>query len=439
MAVFRSAGTMRPSRGIIKAAARRPIDPSVLISIRWLALVGQLSALLLVSFHLKFEMPVAEAFGVIGVSAAVNLWQSLAVRKGQHYSGQILLLALGFDVIQLAALLYLTGGLINPFAIFFLAPVIVSAALLDVRSTAILLLLVVISSSFLTMYHMPLPWWPDARFDVPDLYQFGIWSAILLSALFIALYVFWLASDARRTDDALREAEQKLAQDRQSSAVGALATAAAHKLGSPLNTITLVSHELLLDVEADDPHYEDIQLLAQEVERCRVILAGLDADSSGNADILLPASHVLRDMIARKQNEIDKKLVISIADDLAGEEPLLAAIPELRYALDTLIDNAADFAKQQIMLRIGWDKVALKIRLSDDGPGLRQQTLNRIGEPGNSTRKGQAGHKGLGIFLASDLVRQLGGETEFSNADAENASSTGAQVDIILPRRTLPK
>ena len=425
----------------VRGTARRPIDPTVLISIRWLALAGQLAALLLVAFSLEFDLPVIQAIGVIGVSAAVNIWQSLAVRHGQHYSGQILLLALCFDVIQLAALLYLTGGLVNPFAIFFLAPVIVSAALLDVRSTAILLMLVVSLSTLLSLYHLPLPWWPDARFDVPNLYIFGIWAAISLSAVFIALYVFWLASDARRTDDALSDAEEKLAQDRQSSAVGALATAAAHKLGSPLNTITLISHELLADAEEDDPHFEDIQLLSQEVERCRVILSELD--TKGPADILLPASHVLRNMLARKQDEVNKDLIFQIDDDLSGFEPELTAMPELRYALDTLIDNAADFSRTQIVLTVGWNDEALWLRLIDDGLGFRQQTLNRIGEPGNSTRKGQAGHKGLGIFLATNLIRQMGGSVSFSNAKSgPHAQSntgllSGAQVDITLPRFNL--
>lgn len=435
MDITGSAPKRRIGTGGVRGAARRPIDPTVLISIRWLALAGQLAALLFVSFSLKFDLPVIQAMGVIGVSVAVNIWQGFAAGYNQQHSRQILLLALGFDVVQLAALLYLTGGLINPFAIFFLAPVIVSAALLDVRSTAILLMLVVSLSTLLTVYYLPLPWWPDSYFTVPDLYIFGIWTAISLSAVFIAVYVFWLAADARRTDDALSEAEQTLAQDRQANAVGALATAAAHKLGSPLNTITLISHELLADAEDDDPHFEDIQLLAQEVERCRVILAGLD--TGGSPDILLPASHVLRNMLARKATEINKQLNFTIDDTASDQEPEMAVSAELRYALDTLIDNAADFAKSTIDLMIGWDEQRLWIRLSDDGPGFRQQTLNRIGEPGNSTRKGQAGHKGLGIFLASNLIRQMGGSVQFLNLAVSTDGRTGACVDMHLPRQNL--
>ena len=207
----------------------------------------------------------------------------------QHNSRQILLLALGFDVVQLATLLYLTGGLINPFAIFLSGASHCFSGFVRCTIYSNITNACRVLSTFLTIYYLPLPWWPDSYFTVPDLYIFGIWTAISLSAVFIAVYVFWLAADARRTDDALSEAEQTLAQDRQSNAVGALATAAAHKLGSPLNTITLISHELLADAEADDPHFEDIQLLAQEVDRCRDSI-GLDTD--GSPDILLPASHV---------------------------------------------------------------------------------------------------------------------------------------------------
>ena len=414
--------------GLTNTAARRPIDPAVLIIIRWLALAGQLFALLIVSVSLQFDLPFAEAIGVIGVSAAVNLWQMRVTGFSRYHQTRLpVLLALGFDVVQLAALLYLTGGLVNPFAIFFLAPVVVSAALLDIRSTAILLMLVVALSSLLTVYHLPLPW-GGSRFDVPDLYQFGLWAALLLSSLFIALYVLWLATDARRADQALAEAQMKLDQDRQSSAVGALATAAAHKLGSPLNTITLISHELKADAQPEDPHFEDIQLLAQEVDRCRLILAGLDTDARRSETILLPVGHVIQTMISRKSEDIDKQLHFEINSPADSDGPLLAEMPELAYALDTLIDNAADFARNQIWLTVNWDEDALYLQLRDDGPGLRAQTLNRIGEPGNSTRKGQAGHKGLGIFLASDLIRQLGGHAQFGNH-----LEGGAQIDIRLP------
>ena len=216
---------------------RNPIDPSVVLTIRWLAITGQLMALTFTYFVLGFDLPLMPALFIVGLSVLMNLWQN---RQAKDDTGLVEqnLLALIFDILQLAALLFLTGGLLNPFSVLLLAPVVVSATMLRRRATLVLILTVAASVSVLALYNHPLPWNQD-MVDLPGLYVAGLWMSLVLSTIFIGGYVWWVASAARSLSEALSEAQLAVAEEQQAVALGSLATAAAHKLGSPLNTITV--------------------------------------------------------------------------------------------------------------------------------------------------------------------------------------------------------
>lgn len=418
-----------------------PIDPNAIISIRWLGLAGQLAAAGLVYLILDFDLPLLEVLAVIAIGALMNLWQ-IYFRRPDSDMPLYLMLALGFDVVQLAALLYLTGGLVNPFAVLFLAPVVVSAAVLDLRATLILLGLVIIAASLLVFFHLPLPW-SGPGLVLPGLFVLGIWTALLVASVFMGFYVFWLASAARANSAALGATRLILAEEQRITSLGALATAAAHKLGSPLNTLALIAHELNRDLDRNDPHFEDIQLLGSELERCRVILSELDAEASranSPAEVAMPLSHMVRNMLARRQPDLSQETRIDLRAARAPDglpdnklpEPACIELPELRYALDTLLDNAGDFARQLIVLELDWTEHEIILLVRDDGPGFRPAMLAAAGQPGQSTRKGQNAHRGLGLFLVRTFMRQLGGQARFYNSQ-----QGGAVVELRLPRQRL--
>ena len=409
---------------------RGPIDPQAIFVIRWVAVAGQLAALLFTHSILGFELPLLPAMAVIGCSAIVNFWHIHAARRRRLYQ-QANFLELGFDVIQIATLLFLTGGLLNPFSILILAPVVVSAAVLRRKSTLLLVGLVAVSVSILAMFYYPLNWGQPVEF--PPLYLVGLWLALILSSCFIGGYTWWVASSARRISSALADAKLALVEEQQSRAIGALATSAAHKLGSPLNTITVIAHELSHDITPDHPIYEDITLLSAEIERCRVILSEIDSHTSLKSLETEPPESVItliEEIIYSRllPTQTNFKLVYNRGKSI----PVVRRRPELVHALENLLQNADEFSAHDVMVNIEWSAVDLHISITDDGPGYTRATLARAGQPWNSTRAGQEEHRGLGLFIARSLLESIGGSITFANDHLG-----GGKVGIILPRESI--
>lgn len=402
------------------------IEARVLFTIRWLAIFGQTTALLFTYFILDIGLPIIPALFVISLSALLNLWhmhQSRLRQPNDRYNS----VALGFDVIQLAALLYLTGGLLNPFSLMILAPVVVSAAVLKRTSTLMLIGLVAASVSFLLYFNLPLDW--KTAFDLPPYYRAGIWLALVLTSCFLGLYVWWVASSARRLSATLAEAKLALIEEQQTRALGNLATAAAHKLGSPLNTITVIGHELARDISPDDPIYDDIQLLRTETERCRVILGELDVVQGRRAiaeEPPLPLERLIEEEIISRLRHPD--VDFAIIHQGRSSPPHVTRRPELIHALETVLQNARQFSKAKVSIHIEWAADDLHITISDDGFGFTAPVLARAGQPWNSSRSGQDGHRGLGLFIARSLVESLGGKVTFANA-----ADGGASVTFTIP------
>lgn len=413
-----------------------PFDPQNLVKIRWLALAGQLIACLIIHFGFGFAVPLTAALGVIVTSAFVNLAIDQRNRHVTRVHPFEILMALSFDVLQLAALIYLTGGLLNPFFILLLAPIVVSAAILELRATLSLVLLVIISASLLSVYHLPLPW-QNSEFVVPQLFLFGILMALIISAIFIGFYTWYLADNARELASSLSKAQLSLATEREGIAMGRLATAAAHKLGSPLNTISLISHDLLGELKKvsageNDTLLEDARLLNLEVERCRVILQELDHDANAPSEDIafaLPASEVIQSLTAVKAAEMSHKISWQIGMNSQGAQPVMQGRPELKYALETILDNADGYASQMIIFAIDWTDTHLTLEILDDGVGFKQAILNKFGQPFNTTRKGRDGHRGLGLYLAMSLIENSGGDMV-----VENQPAGGGRVVITIPR-----
>ena len=405
-----------------------------LILIRWIALGGQALAILTVRFGMGYELPVAACFAAIAISAVSNGWLAARRAPRARLGDREAALALGFDLLQLAALLFLTGGLHNPFAILILAPVTVSATILSRNATAGLVVMAIAMISVLAVWHMPLPWNPPGGFVHPLRYVLGLWAGLSVAAVFVSAYVWSVAEEARRMSEAFAETRQALAREQRFAAVGGLAAAAAHELGSPLATIAVVAGELARTVPPDSDLADDVQLLISQSNRCRDILAELSrhpGDVAGMPFEHTPLSALVEE--AAKPHERDRQDIhLDIGLDPRDEsaEPEIARSPEILLAVGTLIQNAVQFARGKVEVTIAWSAEEGGISILDDGPGFPHDVLTAIGEPYISSRGNEEGHMGLGIFIAQTLLERAGATISFGNND-------GAEVVIRWPRAML--
>jgi two-component system sensor histidine kinase RegB len=296
----------------------------------------------------------------------------------------------------------------------------------------------------LAVSHLPLPW-PGGQPEFPDLYVVGLWAALALSTVFIAAYTWSVTEEGRRMSDAFAATQLALAREQRISAVGALAAAAAHELGSPLGTIAVIAKELARDLPADSPFTEDAALLLSESGRCRTILAGLalrpEADG-GTPYTRLPITALVEAAGAPHQLP-GIKIVYRAMPPAAGEEtgsavesaalpPAVARSPEIMHGLGNFIQNAVQFARRRVDVTIRWTDRIIAVEIADDGPGFPTQVLSRLGEPYLSGRNEDAEHMGLGIFIAETLLERTGAALDFANH-----WNGGAIVSVEWQRQTL--
>jgi len=420
-------------------SARRPgggvsVSLRMLLLVRWLAVAGQTATLLVVQFGLGFELPIVAAFAVVGTSAFLNIMGTVARGSTARLVEIEAAFYLGYDIVQLCVLLFLTGGLQNPFAILAIAPVTVAATVLSRGSIISLSTLTVAAITVLAVYHMPLPWHGTPPV-FPPLFILGVWSALTFAALFIAGYIWSVAEEARRMRDAFAETQLALAREQRVSAVGALVAAAAHQLGSPLATIAVVAKELARDLPADSPHAEDAALLLSQSERCRTILTDLArqrVSESGAPYARLPISALVEAAGEPYRAPGVHVIYATGAGGSDGAEPQVARSPEVMHGLGNLIQNAVGFAQREVIVTTAWTTREITVEVVDDGPGFTQAMLARIGEPYISSRGGDGQHMGLGIFIARSLLERTGARLAFGNL-----AEGGAQVMVEWPRTAL--
>jgi two-component system, sensor histidine kinase RegB len=411
--------------------AQSRVRVRTLILLRWLAIFGQTVAVLFVRYGLNVDFPIGWAFAAIAVSVAINL-VLIAARRSQELALEWEAAAqLAYDVIQLAVLLALTGGLQNPFVFLFVAPVAVSATVLRPAVTAMLAAITFVCVGAISVLRLPLPWPADATFSLPPLYQMGIAAAVLVGLGFTSVYAWRVAAEEERLNIALAAAQAVLAREQTLSALGGLAAAAAHELGTPLATIHLVAKEMARGLPADDPRAEDLQLLVTQSERCRAILAQLSANRE-QSDVMLqraPIRVMLEEVIAPHEG-----LGAEIVIDAQGDGPLeVKRMPEIIHSLGGIVENAVGFANTRVDIEARWDAEHVTITVRDDGPGFAPGVLNRLGEPylTERDREGVAGGLGLGFFISKTLLERTGAKLEMRNRRPPNP---GAVVKVTWPR-----
>jgi two-component system, sensor histidine kinase RegB len=415
-----------------------------LVLIRWVAVVGQLATVLVVHFGFAFKLPLTSALIVIAASAVLNILASRRRPAGARLGDREAAAYLAYDTLQLGILLFLTGGLQNPFAVLMLAPTTVSATILSRSSVIGLSALTVIALCVLAVWHLPLPQRVLMPFEPEPIYVLGFWTALVCSTLFISGYAWSVALEARKMHHAYAATQLALAREQRVSAVGGLAAAAAHQLGSPLATIAVVAKELARDLPTGSPLAADAELLLSQSERCRTILADLahqrDAEH-GSPFERLPFSALVE---AAGEPHLTPGIAVHYeiegsrgADNRTLEEPLVARSPEIIHGLGNLIQNAINFAQQEVEVTTSWTADKVSVDIADDGPGFPQSVLARIGEPYISAR-GAIGsayggqHMGLGIFIAQTLLERTGAQLAF-----DNLSDGGAHVVIEWRRQHL--
>ena len=387
-----------------------------LVLIRWVAVIGQAGAVLVVHLGLGFDLPLAPVSATIFAAAVSNVAMAITRPAQARLSDREGVLYLVFDILQLSLLLFLTGGVQNPFAILLVAPVTIAAATLSGRSTVLLSGLALVSIAVLARFHLRLPWSSDG-FGLPLKYEIGAAVALAVATLFIAFYAWSLAHAQRRMSDALAAAQTALAREYRLSALGALAAAAAHELGSPLSTIAVVAHELKRAVPPDSPIAEDIALLVSQSDRCRDILEQLaerPEQSGGEPYERLPASALVRVALPEPTPAGDARVEFHAQAEDASAEPVLARAPEILHGLGNLLENARQYASARADVTTRWSAATLNVTIADDGPGFAPDILGELGEPYLTGRRG-GGHMGLGVFIAKTLLERTGAALHFAN------------------------
>ncbi len=427
------------------SARRLRVD--TLVRLRWLAVSGQLAALLMVHFGFGFPLPLGECLLVIAASGGLNLWLRLRYGISHRFDDKPATAQFAYDIFQLSALLYLTGGLENPFSMLFLAPIMISAASLAPSRTFVLVTLTGLASTVLVFVHRPLPWYSEQTLELPFLYTSGVWVAIISGAAFIGFYASRIAEEARKLSDALAATELVLAREQHLSQLDGLAAAAAHELGTPLATISVVAKDLMHwfktpgHPQLPDAWEDDLTLLDQEVRRCRTILSKL-ASLGNDAGPLttMTVAHLIADVV-----EPLRHFGVAVEVDCHGDgpEPVAQRNPGILYGLGNLVENAIDFAVETVRIDAVWTRDRVSIAIRDDGHGFSNDVLAHLGEPYVTTRgperraKSEEGDGlGLGLFIAKTLLERSGATLGMGNAAAP---SSGAIVTVSWPRSAFDK
>ena len=431
---------------LLPFAAVQGLRLRTLVRLRWLAVIGQTGTVLAVHFLFGFALPLGWCLAAIALSAWLNIFFTLRWRSSVHLPGQYAALLLGYDILQLAVLLYLTGGLENPFAFLFLVPVTVSASSLPPVWTVWLGALAFACATFLAVRHLPLPWRDGEGLVLPQIYVGGMWAALVCGVVFSAVYARRISEEARQMSQALTATELVLAREQRLTALDGLAAAAAHELGTPLATIALVAKELKRELPATGPVAEDIDLLISQAHRCRDILAKLATRDAQSDELFsrVTLRVMIEDIVAPLRGPDVKVTIGAGPGDAAasGPEPLLPRNPAIAYGLSNLIENAIDFAVAAVAIEARWSFSGIQLTVTDDGPGFAQEIFDRLGDPFVTTRQGYGletaplepgTHEGMGLgfFIAKTLLERSGATVTLANKPAPDH---GAIVQITWPR-----
>ena len=445
------------SSGLIRRdASSNWVRLRTLTLLRWIAIAGQSAAILFADVWLALALPLGACLLVIGLSVIANIVSIVLFPETRRLPEREALVMLTFDLAQLSALLALTGGLHNPFALLIVVPVTVAATALSARSTAALGALTLVLVSLFAFFYLPLVRVDGTLLEVSPLFKIGFWLSITIGVVFLAVYALRVSAEIRNMAEALLATQMALAREQKLTDLGGVVAAAAHELGTPLATIKLVSTELIDELDGKDGLQDlraDAALIRDQADRCRDILRSMGR--AGKDDLHLrqaPLEAVLREA-AEPHADRGKRLVFDVRPAEGGEprQPAIRRAPEVIHGLRNLVQNAVDFAQSTVWIDGHWTDTSLAIRIIDDGPGYPPQLLGRIGDPflraradGSLLRaRPEYEGMGLGLFIAKTLLERSGAELSFANGgdpflkQSERPLRSGAIVEVIWPRHRI--
>ena len=400
-----------------------------IVNIRWIAIIGQLLAVIFTNFYLNISIPLFYCLSIISVSILVNLLSLFLMTRNNYLSENEFFYFLLYDTIQLAILLYLTGGIYNPFCLLLIAPVVISATHLKINYSVILSMLSILIVFFLNIFYIEINW--KEKFSFPSLFVNGLVLALIISIIFIAIYVYILADSSRKISNAFNQTRIALINQKKISEIDYLAAAATHELSTPLNTILLVLDDLKKNKLFTKDLLSEILLLETQANRCKEILLNLSKNPQNIKDTFLQKT-TLTNLITlnfgkflKKKNHINTEIKLLNNES----EPIIFFSDELMYGLGNIIQNASQHAKNKIDANISWNKDHMFISIEDDGNGFKSEVLERIGDPYISQINND-NSMGLGIFIAKNLIENIGGNMKFYN----KSNNQGSVVDISLKR-----
>ena len=402
-----------------------------LLKIRWIAIIGQLITIIVVYFYLKIPIPIIFCLLVILISMLVNIYSFFMKKNNYYLSDNKAFYFLLFDTVQLTILLYLTGGIYNPFSLLLIAPLIISASYLRIVFSIILSSLSILIVIFISFYYIKIDW--PGNFIVPNMFTYGLVLSLIISLIFITIYVYVFANSSRKISDALNQTRATLANQRKLYEIGSLSAAAVHEFSTPLNTIFLILNDFRKNkiLNKNVEIKKEIELLKSQAERCKEILLRLSTNPQNLKDNFFNQTTLtnLIKIIFDKFN--NKKIKLNINRLLNANEPIIKYKEELIYGIGNIIQNAIQFAKKIIIINISWNELNVIIEIIDDGKGFSREILDKIGSPHISSSKKSG--MGLGIFIAINLIENIDGKILFKN----NKNSNGSTVKIQLNRDIL--
>lgn len=422
-----------------------------LIFLRWVAIVGQIAALTVAQRVYGLQLEMGLCYLAVGVSVIGNLIAIFVFPENARLSETQNFLMIIFDLLQLGFLLFLTGGLHNPFALLLLGPVSISASVLTLRSFIICASTTIIIATLLSRYHLPLRTENGFILAIPDIFVFGSWLALVIAVLFFGAYSRRISSEMLSMANALSATQMALAREQKLTDLGGVVAAAAHELGTPLATIKLTSAELMEELDDRPDLREDAALIREQADRCRDILRNMGR--AGKDDLHLrkaPLSALITEA-AGPHEERGKVLLYSFGA-IGLNDPLQPSVlrkPEIIHGIRNLVQNAVDFAQTSVWIEAQWNDREIALRIADDGPGYPAHLIGRLGDPfmrrgrrATATKSQRPGYEGmgLGLFIAKTLLERTGAELTFANGREQreghgvDRAEIGAIVEVVWPR-----
>tara|TARA_B100000427_G_scaffold151832_1_gene126497 strand:+ start:198 stop:1490 length:1293 start_codon:yes stop_codon:yes gene_type:complete len=407
-----------------------------IILLRSIAVIGQLLTCIIIGNFLLFNLPLIEVYSTIIALALSNLLLFLVYSWNQRLSETTTTIVIAADIIQLAMLIYFTGGLSNPFVMLFIVPIAISIDNLPIRSSIILIILTLISVSILGFYNYPLMQGDTSFLVNPTILNIGIWFSLIVTILFLSFYVGRLTNESREVSRALKVTEELLSNEQNLSSLDGLAAAAAHQLGTPLGTINLIAGELLNNEKLSKEGEDDLKILLKEISRCKDIIGSLGEKSSLDDDIVnkIELHALLEELSEFIRVKGIKTSIIFNEDDSSLKNFNVERRSEFLLGLSNIIENAAEFAKENVLMRISSFDDYIELLIEDDGDGFSSEIINRLGDPYVTSRKNTDSLKdglGLGFFISKTLFERLGIRMNIYN---KSKPEYGAVVSIMIPK-----